>query len=68
MRGSTVFARGHHGRFAANPGAMQNDAADVLWALTGPDTYRVFVVERGWSAARYRAWLGTTLERLLFAE
>ncbi len=32
-------------------------AADVLWAITAPDAYRLLVVEAGWTAARYAAWL-----------
>ena len=32
---------------------------------TGADHYRLFVVDRKWSAARYEAWLENTLERLL---
>jgi len=38
---------------------------DILWAMTGADHYRLFVVDREWSAARYEAWLENTLERLL---
>lgn len=41
------------------------DALDILWAMTGADHYRLFVVERNWSADCYEAWLGETLQRLL---
>jgi hypothetical protein len=34
--------------------------------MTGADNYRLFVVERNWSAESYEAWLGETLQRLLF--
>jgi TetR/AcrR family transcriptional regulator, regulator of autoinduction and epiphytic fitness len=40
-------------------------ALDILWAMTGADHYRLFVVDRKWSAARYEVWLENTLERLL---
>jgi hypothetical protein len=33
--------------------------------MTGPDHYRLLVVERHWPAARYEAWLEETLIRLL---
>jgi AcrR family transcriptional regulator len=51
-------------------GALRKDihakeALDILWAMTGADHYRLFVVDRKWSAARYEAWLEKTLERLL---
>ena len=41
------------------------DALDILWAMTGADHYRLFVVDRKWSAARYEVWLENTLARLL---
>jgi TetR/AcrR family transcriptional regulator, regulator of autoinduction and epiphytic fitness len=41
------------------------EALDILWAMTGADHYRLFVVDRKWSATRYEAWLENTLERLL---
>jgi AcrR family transcriptional regulator len=44
----------------------EHEAADILWAFTGPDTYRLFVRERGWAALRYAEWLFSALERLLF--
>ena len=41
------------------------EALDILWAMTGADHYRLFVVDRKWSAARYEVWLENTLARLL---
>ena len=40
-------------------------ARDVLWALTGHESYRLLVVERGWSADRYEEWLGGLLHAAL---
>jgi len=42
-----------------------NEALDILWAMTGADHYRLFVVERNWPAARYEARLADFLECLL---
>lgn len=53
---------------AFRAGLEESEAADVLWALTGPDAYRLFVLERGWPASRYGEWLLPALERLLFEE
>jgi TetR/AcrR family transcriptional regulator, regulator of autoinduction and epiphytic fitness len=50
------------------PGLTARQAVDVMWALSGPDLFRLFVVERGWAGGRYEKWLRGTLERLLFAE
>lgn len=40
-------------------------AADVLYAIGSPETYRLLVVERGWSAARFERWYAEAIERLL---
>jgi AcrR family transcriptional regulator len=37
-------------------------AAEVLFALGSPETYRMFTVARGWSPGRYETWLRTALE------
>jgi AcrR family transcriptional regulator len=42
-------------------------ARDVLWALTGRETYRLLVIERKWSPDRYERWLGTLLQAALLA-
>lgn len=48
------------------PGLTATSARDIAWAMGGPDVFRLFVLERGWSLTRYEAWLGDTLEGLLF--
>ncbi|HEX5432625.1 MAG TPA: helix-turn-helix domain-containing protein [Candidatus Angelobacter sp.] len=50
---------------AIRNGVSVKEATDILWAMTGADHYRLFIVERNWSADRYEAWLEKTLERLL---
>lgn len=47
-------------------GVTARQAADVMWALSGPDVYRLFVVGRRWGRRRYEEWLGTMLEDALF--
>jgi AcrR family transcriptional regulator len=42
-------------------------AADVLFALGSPETFRLLVVDRGWSADRFERWYADTLARLLLA-
>jgi AcrR family transcriptional regulator len=41
-------------------------AADILYALGSPETYRLLVIDRGWNGDRFEAWYGETLERMLF--
>jgi AcrR family transcriptional regulator len=39
----------------------RREAADLVWALSGPDVYRLLVVDSGWSGDRYESWLAITL-------
>ncbi len=40
-------------------------ARDILWAFTGRDMYRMFVVEQGWSSEDYENWLAQLLVKTL---
>ncbi len=42
-------------------------AADILYAIGSPETYQLLVTDRGWSPARFEAWYGETLDRLLLS-
>jgi AcrR family transcriptional regulator len=42
-------------------------ATDVLFAIGSPETYRLLVIDRGWSADRFERWYADTLARLLLA-
>jgi AcrR family transcriptional regulator len=48
------------------PGMTAKQATDIMWALGGPDVFRLFTRERRWSKRRFEAWLGATLEAQLF--
>ena len=41
--------------------------ADIIWATNGPEFYSLLVIERGWDAARFEAWLADAWARLLLA-
>jgi len=41
---------------------------DILWAFTGRDLYRMFVVERGWSSDEYEKWLAELLIQVLLSK
>jgi AcrR family transcriptional regulator len=47
-------------------GLSEGDAADILYALGSPETYRLLTVERGWSPARFERWYADAMARLLF--
>jgi len=40
-------------------------AADVLFSIGSPESYRLLVVDRGWSADRFERWYADALRRLL---
>ena len=40
-------------------------ARDILWAFTGRDLYRMFVVEQGWTSDEYENWLADLLVKML---
>jgi AcrR family transcriptional regulator len=42
---------------ALRPGLDVDRAADILWTLNHPNTYRLLVGERGWTPADYEGWL-----------
>ena len=65
LRGQKPLADAWDRSGALRKNLNAKEALDILWAMTGADHYRLFVVDRKWSAARYEVWLENTLERLL---
>ncbi|HEX9122496.1 MAG TPA: helix-turn-helix domain-containing protein [Actinomycetota bacterium] len=54
-------------RSSLRAGLTVRTAADILFAIGSPETYRLLVVDRGWSADRFERWYTDTLARLLLA-
>ena len=50
-----------HEQGVLHPDLSFEEAADVLWALTSYDVYRMLVVEQRWEPARYETWLAQLL-------
>jgi AcrR family transcriptional regulator len=46
-------------------GLTTGEAADILFAIGSPQTYRLLTVERGWSPERFERWYAATLTQLL---
>jgi len=46
-------------------GLEELDAMDLVHAIMSPEVYRLLVVDRGWTAEKYRRWLSTTLVQQL---
>jgi len=52
---------------ALRPGLRERDAADLVHALMSPELYRLLVVDRAWSPARYERWLARVVTDELVA-
>ena len=48
------------------PGLSVDDATSVLMVLVGPDVYRTFIEDHGWSDERLVAWMVETVAAALF--
>ena len=49
-------------------GLSLSQARDILWAFTGRDIYRMFVIERGWTSEEYEKWLAQLLIKTLLRD
>lgn len=52
-------------RFGLRDGLDRREGTDVLFTLLGPDVYRQLVLDRGWTHARWTAWVEALLVREL---
>ena len=58
-----LHAAGH-----LRPGVTVEWAADVMWAVTAPETYELLVLRRGWSPERFADHIDHTVSGLLRSE
>jgi AcrR family transcriptional regulator len=66
--GSRVVAEALTHKAKLRAGYDEDAVTDVLWSIGTPMVYRKTVRERGWSSARYEAWLAETLCRLFLPD
>jgi len=66
-QGQRRIARTLARRGALRAGLRAREAEDVVHALMSPEVYRLLVVDRGWTPARYADWLRATLVEQLLA-
>lgn len=50
---------------ALSASISERRAADVIHALSSPEVYRLFTVDRGWSGRQFGDWLAATLKQQL---
>jgi AcrR family transcriptional regulator len=65
LKGQRVLLRTAIDGATLRDGLTREAAADVLFAVGSPEVYRMLVVDRAWSPARFERWYSDTLERLL---
>jgi AcrR family transcriptional regulator len=56
----------HNARVLADRGFLRDgvtaeEAGDLLWMLTSPEVYELFVLRRGWTAGRYGEFIAETM-------
>ena len=68
LTGMRRLARQLKDRGDLKPEISVEEAGDILWTVNSGAVYDLLVVQRGWSAERYRDWVGSTNARALLAE
>jgi AcrR family transcriptional regulator len=65
LAGATALATHLAETGALAPGLTVERARDLIWLHTAPDTYRLLVLERGWTLDDYERWFATSLAAAL---
>jgi hypothetical protein len=65
LAGATALANHLAETGALAPGLPVERARDLIWLHTAPDTYRLLVLERGWSLDDYQQWFAASLAAAL---
>ena len=65
LAGATALAAHLAETGALAPGLPVERARDLIWLHTAPDTYRLLVLERGWTMDEYERWFTTSLAAAL---
>ena len=64
--GQAPIVRGWAQAGALRPDLDETTAAHILWSMTSPELFQLFVVRQKWPVERYASWLRDALQRLLF--
>lgn len=55
-------------RGSLRDGLDTQSGADLMWVLNDPGLYHLLVNRRGWSPARFEAWLSQTMQEQLLPD
>lgn len=61
-RGASTIVADVKARTRLRAGLDEDDAADIVWLLNDPVHFHMLVHGRGWSPAKFQAWLTRALE------
>lgn len=65
--GLAAVVRSWHDRGALREGLSEEEAVDVMWAMSSDLLYSLFVRGNRWPAERYLDWLAATLQAMILA-
>ncbi len=65
LQNMTRFVRSIAANGPLREGLNEEEASEIVWALTSPELFQLMTVDRGWSRGKYAGWLADTLTRLL---
>jgi hypothetical protein len=65
LAGATALATHLAETGALATGLTVERARDLVWLHTAPDTYRLLVLERGWTLDEYEQWFAASLAAAL---
>ena len=66
MSGATEFVRHLASLGGLAAGVTEQHAADLCWSLMDGHSYRLLVIERGWTATEFARWLSSSMAAALF--
>jgi AcrR family transcriptional regulator len=66
MSGATEFVRHLASLGGLAAGVTEQHAADLCWSLMDGHSYRLLVIERGWTATEFAHWLSSSMAATLF--
>jgi AcrR family transcriptional regulator len=68
VAGATALAAHLAETGALAPGLPVERARDLIWLHTAPDTYRLLVLERGWTLDEWERWFAASLAAVLLPD
>ena len=67
LAGQRELVRIFGARGSLPQGLTARQAADIVFTIGSPETYRLLTADRNWAAAQFEHWYADTLARLLLS-